>query len=35
MKDGKFSKISSKLSTSDKGWVLNYLSSGKGTIPTK
>ena len=32
MKDDKFSKIFSELSTSDKEWVLNYLSSGKGTI---
>ena len=32
MKDDKFSKIFSELSTSDKEWVLNYLSCGKGTI---
>ena len=32
MKDDKFSKIFSELSTSDREWVLNYLSCGKGTI---
>ena len=32
IKDDKFSKIFSELSTSDREWVLNYLSSGKGTI---
>ena len=33
MKDGKLSKHFTALNETDQDWVLNYLSSGKGTIP--
>ena len=33
MTDPKFSRPFLEVSTADKDWVLNYLSSGKGTIP--